>query len=253
MLIAARLARDAIYAGTNTSLIPLIWFIQCLVYANVRGLVMANVWFLCGCLVAALVPPSSVQLDSLERYLYAQLEDALVNDAATLEQLREVFFQEPPRFRPTKIHFHIEITADSILATNCSECSPWDTCEPAFCPVNRTTSNIITSAAQWKLCSHMNVKWRAPHYVDAVDFIKELTVIVVPWCTHGLSVVVLIFTGGGISLTEPGFYGGYFHDVAEPIRLSVKRLHCHPRLLELPGPVAQLFSWVGVYVTISVE
>ena len=39
-----------------------------------------------------------LHLSEMEWYLYVQLEDALVNDAATLEQLREVFFEDrdPP-------------------------------------------------------------------------------------------------------------------------------------------------------------
>jgi len=92
------------------------------------------------------------------------LEDALVNDGATLELLREVFFdQEPPlpNFIP---HFLINVTTDSTAAINCSVCSPWNTCEPAFHPV---TSKSNTSTAL------VDLTWILPGAdVDAVQVIQ---------------------------------------------------------------------------------
>ena len=96
----------------------------------------------------------------------------------------------------------------------------------------------------------MNVTWRVPPDVDAADLIRALTVTVLPWCTHGLSIVALI-NSDPTALAEGSYnyYGGYIYDVREPIILSVKTLHCHPYVYQLTGAVGQFFSWVSVCLT----
>ena len=190
------------------------------------AITMIHAWFL----FVALVPQSSAQwaLSAEKRYLYVQLEDALVNDATTLEQLKEVFIRQ---LRPHVISFRLNIRADSIPASNCSS-SPWDTCEPAFCPVNNTSDNN-SSTTQWKLCSPMNIKWRVPRYVDAVDLIHVLANTVVPWCTHGVSYMVLM-----LAPVERYYY--YDSEVQVPIRLSLKKLKRQPSKDELTDAVGEL-------------
>ena len=166
---------------------------------------MARIWILCNCFLVALLPQSSAQsipaprLSAVERYLYAQLEDAL--DGATLEQLREVFFQQP---RSTKIPFNISITADSISDRYCyvsldnvspdnvSHCNvnqpyTWS-CEPAFCQMASRYGNISTAHDNWKLCSHLRVMWISE--VSVIELVEILANTVVPWCAHGPSYVV---------------------------------------------------------------
>ena len=187
---------------------------------------------------------STTQLSAVERYLYVQLEDALVNDGATLEQLREVFFEE---FGPqlTEINFHINITVESIPTSNCSACSPWpwETCEPAFCQVNKKPSYYgNTSVVQWELCSPLNISWTTG--LDAVEIIEVLANTVIFWCAHGLSFMVL-FNGASYYsyiLEEDEWH----NDVLELIKLSVKNLNCRPHTYQLTDAVKEFFTWVSV-------
>jgi len=201
----------------------------CCVSNDLMGtaIIMAHTWFLYSVFFASLVPQSSAlcgdPLSEVERYLYAQLEDALVTDAATLEQLREVFFQEPPR--SNKIQFHINVTADSISPSNCSECLPsaaGETCTPAFCLVDKTASDSNTSTAQWELCSHMKVTWKVPRDVDAVDLIQVLADTVVPWCTHGISLVA--YTNSPFARGDNYYFYNTVYRVQDPIKLSLMKL-----------------------------
>lgn len=197
---------------------------------------MAHVWV---CLVVVMVSQSTVQLSPVERYLYVQLEDALVNDAATLEQLREVFFEESPQ--PTEINFHINITVESIPPNNCSVCSPrpWETCEPAFCSVNKTASHYgNTSTVQWELCSLLNISWTTG--LDAVEMIKALANAVVPWCAHGPSFMVL-FDDNIYTLDMDDTYNVL-------LNLSLKTLNCQPHAHQLTDAVGEFLTWVSVLI-----
>ena len=220
---------------------------------------MAHVWFFCGCFLAGLVPAyqycsTSTPLSAVERYLYVQLEDALVNDAATLEQLREVFFQEPPG--PNIIQFNINITADSIPANNCSVSSPQDT-EPAFCPVNETTSYSKYSTTKWKLCSFICVTLEVPYEVDAVDLIQALALKVIPWCAHGLSLAVILTNNFGSSNSRTilgGCTSTWYHEpVPVKVNLKLTELNCQPYTCQLNSAVRELLSWVSTNHNISVQ
>lgn len=219
---------------------------------------MAHVWILCSCFFAVLVPHTSAQyptqrLGTVERYLYEQLEDALSNDGATLEQLREVLFQSP---RPIKIPFHINITVDSISDSNCSVCQPlpWQKCEPAFCRENVTRyGNISTAYNQWKLCSnHLNVIWIT--YVNVVDLIEVLADAVVPWFAHGPSFLIATGVIADAFISDAYFGGpfmpeeGYIFEVEEFIKLHLllKDLDCRPNAFQLTNAVGQFFTWVRV-------
>ena len=137
---------------------------------------MNRTWLLFSCLLAALLPHSSAQLSPVERYLYAQLEDALVNDAATLEQLREVFIREPPL--PNEIEFNITITYDFNPASYCRTCLPRGTCKPALKSTTKTASDNTT------------LTWMSPvPDKDAFDLVHVLTNAVTFWCTHRVSLV----------------------------------------------------------------
>lgn len=210
---------------------------------------MAHVWVLF-CLFVVLVPQSSAQwvipspLSEVERYLYAQLEDALVNDAATLEQLREVFFQPP---RPYKVQFHINITADFIAAGNCSKCvpdcgAPWP-CALAFCAGHGTS--------QWQLCSSdLKVTWATEVY--AVELLEALANTVLPWCAHGLSLMVPISndlsdTPGGNSEGVCDSHRSDFQELVN-LHISAKELNCNPYYYELFYAVGEFFTWVSVAI-----
>ena len=208
---------------------------------------MAHVWILCSCFFAVLVPQTSAypalapRLGPVERYFYEQLEDALSNDGATLEQLREVFFRQP---RPIKIQFHVNITADSIANSNCSVCQPSRQCEPALCRrVHEKVSrygNISTAYDQWKLCSNLTVTWITHANVD--EFIEVLANTVVPWCTHGLSFLV------GTGLTIDAYIGEFLEEVytfdsedVVKLHLLLKDLECQPYAFQLINAVGQFF------------
>ena len=164
---------------------------------------------------------STAQLTAVEPYLYAKLEDPLINDSATLEQLREVFFKGPG----PEIHFHIDITVESIPTSNCSACSPWETCEPAFCQVNEKASHYGFSSPVGTLFSseYLMDNWVA----NAVVF----------WCAHGPSFMVLF---NGDSYVE--WHGVY----DEPIKFSVKKLNHQPHAHQLTNAVGNFFTWVSV-------
>ena len=203
---------------------------------------MPIVWLLFSCLFsAALVSAGhSSPLSAVERYLYVQLEDTLVNDAATLEQLREVFFQKSSG--PSTVDFKTIITADYIPASNCSASSRADTCEPAFCPA---TSDNNASTAQWELCSYdrsYTVRWEVPHGVDAQDLINVLGEIAIPLCTHGLSTAAFITSFWFRSDSNEGTnYGG-------EVTLKLRKLDCQPCKYQLINAVGEFFSWVSATV-----
>lgn len=227
---------------------------------------MAHVWILCSCFFAVLVPQTSAQfilpagappLGRVERYFYEQLEDALSNDGATLEQLREVLFRQQ---RPIKIQFHINITADSIANSSCSSvCQPsrwwWQRgpCEPAFCRrVHEKVSrydNISTAYDQWKLCSNLNVMWITHANVD--EFIEALANTVVPWCAHGPSFLVFsgLLTDAFITKVYTGVFGEeYTFDSEDVVKLHLllKDLECQPYTFQLINAVGQFFTWVRI-------
>lgn len=189
------------------------------------------------------VPPP---LSEMEQYLYTQLEDALVNDGGTLERLRKVFFQTP---RPHEVQFLIHITVDSIAADNCSRCEPdcyWvEPCEPAFCPPGAPPAycpSMITS--EWELRSDLSVTWATD--VDAVELIQVLANTVLPWCTHGLSFVVLLYSWYN---TDDGIPSdaAFACEVGGPIRLYlwVKELGCKPFTYQITNAVGELITWVS--------
>lgn len=198
---------------------------------------MAQVWFCLVILMVSMVSQSSVCCSTFRSVLYVQLEEALVNDAVTLEQLREVFFAEPQR--PNEINFDINIMVESIPVSNCSVCS-WYICEPAFCSVNKNASHYgNTSTAQWELCSHLNIVWTTG--LDAVEIIEALANAVVPWCAHGLSIMVL-FNGDRYVLDMDGWRDYYIIS----IDLLLKTLTCQPNTHELTDVVGEFFTWVSV-------
>ena len=203
---------------------------------------MAHVWV---CLIVAMVFQSTTpqrHLSAVELYLYAQLEDALVNDGATLEQLREVFFDSEPGPHPTEINFHINITVESIPTSNCSACSPWpwDTCEPAFCrQVDKKASHYgNTSIVWWELCSLLNISWTTG--LDAVKIIKVLADTVIFWCAHGPSLMVPLNSDSYI-LGGDEWRDAYY----VPIKISVKKLNCRPYAYQLTHAVGEFFTWVS--------
>ena len=226
---------------------------------------MAHVWILCSCFFAVLVPQTSAQsrpvpappLGTVERYFYEQLDNALSNDGATLEQLREVLFRQQ---RSIKIQFHVDITADSIANSNCSVCQSWwlprSQCEPAFCRrVHEKVSrygNISTAYDQWKLCSNLSITWITHANVD--EFIEVLLAnTVVPWCAHGPSFLIVTGLITNALLTK-GYIGAlYFEEVytfdnedVVKIHLLLKDLECQPYAFQLINAVGQFFTWVRI-------
>lgn len=206
---------------------------------------MAQFWF---CIFAVLAPQSFAQwyitpLSAVERYLYEQLEDALANDGATLEQLKEVFLAQGVN----QINFQVNVTVKSLPANNCSSCQPlwpWqpESCDSAFCHIDddeKERSYGNTSTVQWELCSLLNISWTTG--LDAVEIIKVLANTVVPWCGHGPSLMVLF------NSYMPWF--GEWHNaynVPEPIKLLLKKLTCQPYTYQLTNAVGVFFTWVSV-------
>ena len=160
----------------------------------------------------------------MERYFYAQLEDALVNDAATLEQLREMFLEVYPR--PSTIQFDITITYDFNPASNCSECVPRDSCKPALNFTTETASDNTT------------VTWRSLD--SAFNLLHVLANVVTLWCTHGLS---LAFHDVFRFQFDTNYYGSTYY-VEDPIKFSIK-LECQPDKDEMISALEEFFRWLS--------
>ena len=195
----------------------------------------------CCLLLLALVAQSFSQTfdtSSVKLYLYTQLEDALVSDGGTLEQLRELFFvsENWPDIHspPTRVYFNpVYVTVDWISPTNCSTACPL--CLPAFCNVSEGRALPM---AQWELCSkdsNLSFSW-VPQKAGtkAVDLIKELAQQVIPWFGNGLSLLLV---------TEIESYNEPL-DSWQSLHLSIKSLSCMPYRTELIEALEELLHWV---------
>ena len=193
----------------------------------------------CSLLLLALVAQSFSQpfhTSSVKLYLYTQLEDALVSDGGTLEQLRELFFVREDRWTPV-LFDPVYVTVDSISPTNCSTACPL--CSLAFCNVSE---GHALPMAQWELCSKgssLSFSWLLPSAgIKAVDLIKELAQQVITWFGNGFSFVLLI--------TEIDIYNEplYMDYVKQPLHLRIKSLSCKPYMSELNETLGELLTWV---------
>lgn len=153
-----------------------------------------------------------------------------------------MLFQQP---RPTKIKFHINITADSISGSSCSVSGPYE--RPAFCRVHEKASrygNISTAYDQWKLCSNsLSLTWITQANVDG--FIEVLANTVVPWCAHGPSVLVATGLISDALITNAYVYIGEHNDF-DVVELHLKDLDCQPYAHQLINAVGQFFTWVRI-------
>ena len=190
----------------------------------------------CNLLLLALVAQSFSQpfdTSSVNLYLYTQLEDALVSDGGTLEQLRELFFvREIP---PTPVSFSpVYVTVDWISPTNCSTACPL--CLLAFC---RVSEGRALPMAQWELYSkdsNLIFSWLPPSAsIKAVDLIKELAQQVIPWFGNGLSLLLV---------TEIESYNEPLDSVQQSLHLRIKSLSCMPYMYELKEALRELLTWV---------
>ena len=217
---------------------------------------------MCGSGAAVLVlllPLSTLQdLSATERDLYVKLEDALINDPATLEQLREVFLKTP---KPTAVYFNVNITVTSMLsANNCTviesresspviesrESSPViesRESSPAFC----STSSSGSAVAQWEICSDYqenNIYWETtnPDTSAITKYYAAQKVFV--W---GYVLSLLVATSYTYQYyDELPFSYLYPNDGSyTTIELSVNELDCHPNRYQLFASLGELFSWVS--------
>ena len=190
----------------------------------------------------------------MKPYLYTQLEDALVSDGGTLQQLRELFFgmENWPENHspPTRVSFNpVYVTVDSISPTNCSTACPL--CLLAFCNVSKGRALPM---ARWELRSKgssLSFSWLLPSArgIKAVDLIKELAEQVITRFGNVLSSVLL--------LTEIGIYKEPLDEpldeqldsvqqypVRQSLHLSIKSLSCMPDMYELNEALGELLTWV---------
>ena len=204
------------------------------------------VWFWSSCAVLVLLLPLSTlqDLSATERDLYVKLEDALINDPATLEQLREVFLKTPKR---TAVDFHVNIIVNSMLsANNCTVIESRES-SPAFCS---TSSSSGSAVAQWEICSDYQkneIDWKTAN-PDTSAIIKYFAVRKVFVWGYVLSLLVAnsytsLYYGADVFLDLYLYNNdGY---TATTIALSVKELDCHPNRYQLFASLGELFSWVS--------
>ena len=202
------------------------------------------VWFWSSCAVLVLLLPLSTlqDLSATERDLYVKLEDALINDPATLEQLRKVLLKTP---KPTAINFHVNIIVTSMLSANNCIVNESRESSPAFCS---TSSSFGSADTQWEICGsdygENEIYWRTNRDTAEILVIKYFAARkVLMWgCIPSLMV------GHATSYL---YYDvdDYMYTVNDgptiTIALSVKKLDCHPNMYQLFASLGELFSWVS--------
>ena len=207
------------------------------------------VWFWSSCAVLVLLLPLSTlqDLSATERDLYVKLEDALINDPATLEQLREVFLKTP---KPTAVYFRVNIIVTSMLsANNCTVIESRESLpviesresSPAFC----STSSSGSAVAQWEICSENEINWKTtnPDTSAITKYYAARKVFV--W---GYVLSLLVATSYTYQYYDAlPFLYLYPNDrpTDTTIALSVKELDCHPNGYQLFASLGELFSWVS--------